>query len=200
MRWKKSTQKLLSLVLTLAMLVSMVPAVFAAEGDTDADPVDEIVETAGPVDSVEDTPVTTAGTYSLGEDEEDLTQAEPSDEGISPQADGTITTEAELTAAVAAGGTVTLGGDIDLTSTLTIPAEAIVELNLGSYTLSRGTGTVITNLGTLTITGSGTVAGSSSYAVVNHGTMTIDGATISSTDTNASCVENGWNNLDDVTV
>lgn len=198
MRWKKSTQKLLSLVLTLAMLVSMVPAAFAEEGDADTDPVDEIVETAGPVDSTADTPVTTAGTDSLGEDEEDLTQAEPSDVGISPQADGTITTEGDLAAAVVAGGTVTLGGDIDLTSTLTIPAEATVELNLGSYTLSCRTGTVITNLGVLTITGSGTVAGSSSYAVVNHGTMTIDGATISSTDTNASCVENGWNNLSDV--
>ncbi|MDO5765817.1 MAG: hypothetical protein Q4P84_08980, partial [Elusimicrobiales bacterium] len=189
MRWKKSTQKLLSLVLTLAMLVSMVPAVFAAEGDTDADPVDEIVETAGPVDSLEDTPVTTAGTYSLGEDEEDLTQA----------ADGTILcsnideviqaiTNAENDAKIIRlSDNIT---DISRANAITINDGQKITIDLNGYNwngLMPSCQSYIKNNGSLTImdsAGNGRIqvaAFNSIVTIENSGTLNLNGGLIDGT-------------------
>ena len=51
--------------------------------------------------------------------------------------DTVIDTEAELAAALAAGGNVVLGGDITVTETITIPAGVTVTLDLAGKTISQ---------------------------------------------------------------
>ena len=66
----------------------------------------------------------------------------------------TVATEAELKAAVAAGGEITLGADISLAETLSIPTGATVELDLNGKTVSHtdeANKYAINNLGTLTL-------------------------------------------------
>ena len=66
----------------------------------------------------------------------------------------TVTTEAELKAAVAAGGEITLGADIAVTEMIVIPTGATVELDLNGKTVSHtdeANKYAINNLGTLTL-------------------------------------------------
>lgn len=66
-----------------------------------------------------------------------------------------VSTQEELTAAVANGGEVTLGANI--TASITIPKDKTVTLNLGAFTLTGDGDHTITNNGTLTVVGSGKV-------------------------------------------
>jgi hypothetical protein len=96
-----------------------------------------------------------------------------------------VATEAALTAAVETGGTVTLGGDIR--ANIVIPADKTVTLNLNGHNITNTTKQVptITNNGTLTVTGAGTIdnqarTDSSHYnlpAVLNNGTAFLNGGT-----------------------
>lgn len=93
----------------------------------------------------------------------------------------TVTTAADLIAAVANGGSIKLGNNI--TASITIPADKTVVLDLGDYTLTNEAGNhTITNYGTLTIKGSslGTVDNVSHAkgALVNYGTATIESGTL----------------------
>lgn len=77
----------------------------------------------------------------------------------------TVATEADLRAAVANGGEVTLGDKITLTSTLTIPTGKSVTLDLNGYTLEANVNAdAITIEGTLTLKDSGT------GGTITHGT------------------------------
>ena len=93
----------------------------------------------------------------------------------------------------ASGGTVTLALDYTARedeSCLTVPAGKTVTIDLNGYDIDRNTetpladGNVITNSGTLTITGNGNITGGNSTAnggaILNNGTLTIStGVTIS---------------------
>lgn len=98
-----------------------------------------------------------------------------------------------LVNALAAGANVTLDAQkvytaVDSDPCLTVPSEANVTLNLNGQTLDRklssaiDDGCAIKNLGTLTITGSGTIKGGKSSSggggIRNEGTLTISGGSI----------------------
>ena len=74
---------------------------------------------------------------------------------------------------------------------LVVPENKIINLDLGEFTLDRGltdksavsNGNVITNNGSLTVTGSGVIKGGNNSAnggaIVNNGTLTVSGITVS---------------------
>ena len=128
-----------------------------------------------------------------------------------------VTTVDELQQALNNGGEVTLGDNI--TGSVTVPSGKTVTLNLNGHTLTATHKyAAITNDGSLTIVGSGTVdgsdlgqtaaiynaptgtanlnggvfTGSKWYVIKNLGTMTIDGATISQGDAGSSAIDNGY--------
>lgn len=91
-----------------------------------------------------------------------------------------VTTAENLKAAVAAGGEVTLGADIN--ASITIPAGTTVTLNLNGKTLTNeaGSDTICVKMGgTLIINGTGTVDNVSHgcAAIFNNGTVTLNGGT-----------------------
>lgn len=89
-----------------------------------------------------------------------------------------VTTAEQLKAAVAKGGDITLGADIE--ASIEIPAGVTITLDLNGKTLTNEAGNhTITNEGTLTIKGDGTVDNVSHArgALVNKGTATINGGT-----------------------
>ena len=105
-----------------------------------------------------------------------------------------VTTEEELATALAAGGTVTLGADIEVTGTITVPAGVTATLDLAGHTISQQKAcdahyTMINNKGTLTVTGNGKISftdtgagdpayGWGSYTLSNHGTLVVENGTI----------------------
>lgn len=140
---------------------------------------------------------------------------------VTVQAEGesTVTTADELKAAIANGGSVVLGNDI--TASIEIPENVSVTLNLNGCTLSDdGAADTISNRGTLTITGSGTVQNSNGkgalvnypgaaaslnggiftanrwYTIKNMGSMTISEETKVTTTSGgaSSLIANGWYN------
>ena len=106
--------------------------------------------------------------------------------------DGVIDTEAELVAAIAAGGTVKLDADIKLLDPLTNSGDVTLDLN--GYTLSHeaectSSYQMINNKGTLTITGNGKISftdtgvgdpafGWGSYTIRNEGTLVVENGTV----------------------
>lgn len=89
-----------------------------------------------------------------------------------------VTTAEALQAAVNAGGEIVL--DDNITASITIPAGKNITLDLNGQTLTNEAGNhTITNEGTLTIKGDGTVDNVSHArgALVNKGTATINGGT-----------------------
>ena len=91
-----------------------------------------------------------------------------------------VTTFAELQAAVNAGGTVKLGGDITLEDYLNIYAASPLLLDLNGHTITGTNKSVYLKSGTCTIRG-GSITVTSTNAVNNFGdTLTIDQCTISS--------------------
>ena len=126
-----------------------------------------------------------------------------------------VKTKDELTAAVAKGGEVTLGADIN--ASITIPAGQTVTLNLGAFTLTGDGNHTIINNGTLTVVGTGKVVnnvgskgalfnnvgaiatlnggtfeGNTWYVIKNLGTITMNGASVDQKDAGSSAIDNGW--------
>ena len=110
------------------------------------------------------------------------------------ETDSVIDTEAELSAALAAGGEVTLGGNVTVTDTITIPAGVTATLNLNGKTISQEKECsehycMIENKGTLTVTGEGKISftdtsagdpafGWGAYTLANYGTLVVENGTI----------------------
>ncbi len=109
-------------------------------------------------------------------------------------ADTTVTTSEQLTTETGKGGTIILGDDITLASTLVIESGKTVTLDLNGKTLKRNLdsaaeyGNVIDNEGTLTICDSsseknGTITGgndsSNGGGIENSGTLILENVTIS---------------------
>ena len=113
------------------------------------------------------------------------------------------------------GATIVLTGDVN--EDITIPAGKNITIDLVNYTLKGVSSHTITNNGTLTITGTGTVEndiggkgalfnavgataylnggtfeGTTWYVIKNFGTMTIDGAKVTQNDSTSSAIANGW--------
>lgn len=132
-------------------------------------------------------------------------------------ADVTVNNKTDLQQALDNGGEVTLGDNI--TGSVTVPSGKTVTLNLNGHTLTADQKyAAITNNGTLTIAGPGTVDGSNLsqtaaiynapsgvtnlnggtftgskwYVIKNLGTMTIDGASVAQDDAGSSAVDNGY--------
>lgn len=132
-------------------------------------------------------------------------------------ADVTVNNKTDLQQALDNGGEVTLGDNI--TGSVTVPSGKTVTLNLNGHTLTAGQKyAAITNNGTLTIAGPGTVDGSNLsqtaaiynapsgvanlnggtftgskwYVIKNLGTMTIDGASVAQDDAGSSAIDNGY--------
>lgn len=126
-------------------------------------------------------------------------------------ADVTVNNKTDLQQALDNGGEVTLGDNI--TGSVTVPSGKTVTLNLNGHTLTADQKyAAITNNGTLTIAGPGTVDGSNLsqtaaiynapsgvanlnggtftgskwYVIKNLGTMTIDGASVAQDDAGSS--------------
>ena len=95
-----------------------------------------------------------------------------------------VTTFAELQAAVNAGGTVKLGGDITLSDHLYTTAASPLVLDLNGHTITGSNYAVWLNSGTCTIIQGGSITSEypSQFPAVfnNGGTLTIDQCTISS--------------------
>ena len=101
-------------------------------------------------------------------------------------AQSTVSTEADLQAALNGGGEVTLGASITVSAPVTIPNDAEVVLNLNGKTLKAANAKtkVLENSGKLTINGQGTVSGiiyngtangSAAEMTLNGGTYSLDG-------------------------
>lgn len=132
-------------------------------------------------------------------------------------ADVTVNNKTDLQQALDNGGEVTLGDNI--TGSVTVPSGKTVTLNLNGHTLTADQKyAAITNNGTLTIAGPGTVDGSNLsqtaaiynapsgvanlnggtftgskwYVIKNLGTMTIDGASVAQDDAGSSAIDNGY--------
>lgn len=132
-------------------------------------------------------------------------------------ADVTVDNKTDLQQALDNGGEVTLGDNI--TGSVTVPSGKTVTLNLNGHTLTADQKyAAITNNGTLTIAGPGTVDGSNLsqtaaiynapsgvanlnggtftgskwYVIKNLGTMTIDGASVAQGDAGSSAIDNGY--------
>lgn len=105
-----------------------------------------------------------------------------------------ILSESELRTAIEVGGKISLGRDIVLTNTLTVPEEKVVTIYLNGYSLSQEKSCsahyeMIKNNGTLTIKGEGKISfkdtgsgdstyGWGTYTISNTGTLTVDGGTL----------------------
>jgi len=105
-----------------------------------------------------------------------------------------VATFAELQAALNSGGNITLMADIELTDTLTVPADATVTLNLNGKTISQtkectASYEMIANNGSLTITGNGKISFTDTgagdpdahwgaYTIRNNGTLVVENGTI----------------------
>ncbi len=99
--------------------------------------------------------------------------------------------------AINAGGNIALGGDINLTSSLTVPAGEEATIDLNGKTISAGSATstastfsaktyaettsfsAIENKGTLTIINAGEIKNENAYSIINNGTLIINGGKIS---------------------
>ena len=143
---------------TLAALtvVGSTPAAFAAQTDT------QVPYAVMSAQALED-----AGISLLSQEEEN---------GITPLAS---TLQDQINAAEAGVETrITLQGNVS--EDLTIPADKKIVLDLGGFKLTNVSGHTITNNGTLTIEGTGTVdcTTHAKGAVNNNGTLTISGGTI----------------------
>lgn len=100
----------------------------------------------------------------------------------------------EAITAAETGDTVTLLNDV--TEDITIAEDKEITLDLGTYTLKNASGHTITNNGTLTIIGSGTVDNVTHArgALVNYGTATLKGGTFTrSAEAGRSPSDNGGN-------
>ena len=114
------------------------------------------------------------------------------------------------------GATIVLTGDVY--EDITIPAGKNITIDLVNYTLKGVSSHTLTNNGTLTITGTGSVEndiggkgalfnavgataylnggtfeGTTWYVIKNFGTMTIDGAKVTQKENNSSAIANGCN-------
>ena len=110
----------------------------------------------------------------------------------------TVTTGEALTVAInnaEDGDTIILGADI--TQSITIAEDQNITLDLGGYTLTNTAGShTITNNGTLTIIGNGTVDNvtHAKAALVNYGEATLEGGTFTrSKEASKSPTDNGGN-------
>ena len=99
------------------------------------------------------------------------------EEGVTTAPQAEVTLQEQINNAEN-GATITLKGNIS--EDVTIPADKNIVLNLGGYTLTNVKNHTITNNGTLTIEGPGTVdcTTHAKGAVNNNGTLTISGGTI----------------------
>ena len=95
--------------------------------------------------------------------------------------DTAIDTEEELQAALNAGGTIVLGGNISMDFLSISSGGGNVTLDLNGYTLTLANG--IVNSATLTIKdskGGGVIVGTDAFLIKNVGTLTINGGTLTS--------------------
>lgn len=144
---------------TLAVLTvtsTTAPAAFAAQEDT------TVPYAVMSTQALED-----AGITLLSQDEDTT----------APQAEQTL--QEQINAATdGVEKRITLQGDVS--GDLTIPTNKIIVLDLGGFKLTNVSGHTITNNGTLTIEGTGTVdcTTHAKGAVNNNGTLTISGGTI----------------------
>lgn len=101
-----------------------------------------------------------------------------------------VSSVAELQAALSAGESVTLTQSLETDTPLNVPAPAattfamraapaVQTLNLNGYTLKSSSATVLENNGIFAIVGNGEILSTADFAVRNNGTLTVDGATIS---------------------
>jgi len=111
----------------------------------------------------------------------------------------TVSTEAELKAALEDGGDVVLGADIALTAMITIPEGVTATLDLASYDITvaeQSSGRhyyAFDNLGTLTLKASGD-GSVTARGIYNRGTMVVESGKYTAQDTNGGA--SIWNYAD----
>ena len=194
-------RRLLSLVMALAMALSLLPT--AAWAEEEQPPAGSTVSTEpASNEETQGTPTETSQPVEVEKDEEgsDLAdveeQAAPSNGTVpvpTPASEGNITipggtVDTNYTVSTEGDGvvTVTLKSDIPLTETWTIASGETVVLDLSGHALTADNNTVaIKNEGTLTIqdssNGNGKVSGL--RGVDNYGDLTLEGGTIKGTAT-----------------
>ena len=206
----RTRQKFLSLVMAFIMILSILPSTASAE-EQEGDATAACTRTEGCTledghegecvlpDEPEDEPEPEDGTDDL-----DTAEPEEQEELIAPAAledtltgSGTeeapyvVSSQEELAAAVAQGGSIKLEDDIYLTEIITIPEGKSITLDLNgkAITVSQTSGRslyAIDNKGTFTLTDSSSDGDGSITArgVENYGTMYMEGGTINSCDSN----------------
>ena len=166
-------RRLLAIAMTLAMALSLLPVTALADGPEDQTPpsvtVTDESDQTDPTNGTSDEETTTPTDEEPATDTE--TPVEDPEQGTEPEAsadetgtattteetgqDDGITTEKELIDAISsaeAGDTITLAGDITLTSQLTIDNGKEIVLDLYGHTLNAGSNTIsVTGESSLTI-------------------------------------------------
>lgn len=148
------------------------PAVTVAENATVSDLIIDNKENTTAEIKIENN-----GTVNLNvADGASVDKVEMDGEGVT---ESLITTAAQLTAAIALGETVDCKLGANITADVQIAAGKTVKLDLNGYTLANSESDTITNYGTLTITGEGTIDNVThrKAALLNYGTATLDGGT-----------------------
>ena len=165
-------KKLLSVVLALAMVLSLMPAAFAAEGTESANTLQEQINAAA-----KDATITLDQDYT-----EDITI--PEEKTITLDLNGHKLTNVN-------GHTITNNGTLIISDSVS-GNGTIQNTTAGKAVVRNEPGAELTiNKGTLK---KELDSGSNDYYIIeNHGNLvTINGGTISSKSPNSSCIENGW--------
>lgn len=186
---KHITSRLLALLLTAAMIISMAPAVYAADEDVtivenEQPTVEEPIVENSTEDTAEDTTVEPAKAAEANLSEGTTTDAAKTADGV------TYATLADAIAAAKDGDTVTLLADVKEDVTITTD----ITLDLGGKTLTNtnaGKATLTVAAGATAIVRNGSIVGGTSYYTIqNNGTATFETITATAGNTGSSMIDN----------
>ena len=188
---KHITSRLLALLLTVAMIVSIMPAVYAADEDVtivenEQPTVEEPIVEDSTEDTTEDTTVEPAKAVEANLSEGTTTYVAKTADGV------TYATLADAIAAAKDGETVTLLADVSEDVTI----NKSITLDLGGKTLTgkgtASTATLTIAKGATTTVKNGTVNGTANayYNIQNNGTATFEDVTATAGNTGSSMIDN----------
>lgn len=201
MSWKKWFSAFFAVV----MVLSLLPAAALAE-ENEADSALELA-TQAVEPKEEDTPDDEAELQTAA-NQEDATGQESTigmgqtETSVAKVGDQYFDTLAEAINAITTEGTVELVADVELDKDIKIPTGKMITLDLGSHTVNLASSstysTCITNSGTLTIVGDGTIGGGENAFL--HNAILNDGGTLNITSGNLIGTLNGIRNQKNGTV
>lgn len=193
---KAKRRKLLAFLMTAVMIFSLQGTVFASEVTVSAVPKEEAA-----ADSVAKENVTPEETVPEEAPAETTAPEEAPAEAAAP--DDGINTWEELKTAFAAGGEVTLSGNIEFAAAETITIQNTVVLELNGYAITRSADSQaplfkITDGGSLTVNdakGTGAINTTYPFKLMSSSTLVLNGGTVTSSEGSAVDIYSSSSNV-----